>query len=305
MEFNLDDKEGLKKILEQRVQENLASKNAKAKTSADTNTDKKQEQPSKLAQDNPMIGGEHSNNSNYVLYAVVAVLIIVSFYLGITLSKNNTPTQTGNFITQDEYNAKTAELLTTIQELKESIKTPKSEEPKKEVVKPKQEKPAEPIVVVKEEVKPQVVVVKQPKQIVQIEPVIETISGETFVDYEPISSTNEYNLLKCYEEKVGSFVMPDKCIDNMKKFITDNKNASKFEIIGVVNDDDKIYLKSFLKENATPSMVEFSTMGLSRHRVVEATWRIKEILGDDSKIGFVNYTINSKVSRGFVVRAYK
>lgn len=304
MEFNLDDKEGLKKILEQRVQENLASKNAKAKTtSADTNTDKKQEQPSK-PQDNPMIS-EHSNNSNYVLYAVVAVLIIVSFYLGITLSKNNTSTQTGNFITQDEYNAKTQELLTTIQELKESIKTTKPEEPKKEVAKPKQEKPAEPVVVVKEEVKPQVVVVKQPKQIVQIEPVIETISGNTFVDYEPISSTNEYNLLKCYEEKVGSFVMPDKCIDNMKKFVADNKNASKFEIIGVVNDDDKIYLKSFLKENATPSMVEFSAMGLSRHRVVEATWRIKEILGDESKIGFVNYTINSKVSRGFVVRAYK
>ncbi|MEJ5168438.1 MAG: hypothetical protein WHU93_04670 [Arcobacteraceae bacterium] len=303
MEFKLDDKEGLKKILEQRVQENLASKNAKAKTSTDTNTEKKPEQPSK-PQDNPMIS-EPSSNSNYILYVVVAILIIVSFYLGITLSKNNTPAPTNaNYITQDEYNAKTQELLTTIQELKESIKAPKPEEPKKEVAKPKQEKHAEPIVI-KEEIKPQVVIVKQPKQIVQIEPVIETISGDTFVDYEPISSTNEYNLLKCYEEKVGSFVMPDKCIDNMKKFVADNKNASKFEIIGVVNDDDKIYLKSFLKDNATPSMVEFSAMGLSRHRVVEATWRIKEILGDDSKIGFVNYTINSKVSRGFVVRAYK
>jgi hypothetical protein len=52
-------------------------------------------------------------------------------------------------------------------------------------------------------------------------------------------------------------------------------------------------------------MVEFASMGLSRHRVVEASWKAKEIIGEDINLTPVNYTINSKISRGFVIRAYK
>lgn len=126
------------------------------------------------------------------------------------------------------------------------------------------------------------------------------------MDYEPIASEKDYNIFKCYEQRVGSFIIPDRCMENLSNFIDDNKDsATKFEIIGVVNDDDKVYLKSFFKENSTASMLDFAVMGLSRHRVVEATWKVKDILGDDSKISFVNYTINSKISRGFVIRAYK
>lgn len=107
MEFKLDDKEGIKKILEQRVQENLSSK--KPNGNKDTNQKIETE-----ANNNSTI------NTNYILYSVVALLIIISFYLGVTLSsQQNVPN--GNFITQEEYNLKTQELLNTINELKDSM----------------------------------------------------------------------------------------------------------------------------------------------------------------------------------------
>lgn len=283
MEFNIDDKEGIKKILEQRVQETLASKNYAKKPNNDNST------------------SDTINNSsitNYILFGIVLFLAtVISFYVGTTTSKTSqtnvaTPTTDNASVTVEQYNQNTQELLTTIADLKELLKTKEAEATKK-VTQTKE-------VVTKTEVAKTISQTAKP-----IVPVIETISENTNTDYEPISSTDEFNLFKCYEAKVGSFMVPDRCLENIPQFLNENKSASKFEIIGVVNDDDKIYLKSFFKETATANMIEFASMGLSRHRVVEASWKAKEIIGEDINLTPVNYTINSKISRGFVIRAYK
>ena len=74
----------------------------------------------------------------------------------------------------------------------------------------------------------------------------------------------------------------------MKKFLNANKNALRFEIIPVIAQDDNLIfdkmknnLKSMDKEFQN-RVKEYMFRGLSRERVLETSWQVKDILGEDT-----------------------
>ena len=100
-----------------------------------------------------------------------------------------------------------------------------------------------------------------------------------------------------------------KSLKELNKFLDKNKDARFFEVIGVINQTEFSVLDK-LKNEANKKGIErisnLSQIGLSRKRVIEGTWSIKNHLGVDTNIQVVNYTITSKKNnKGFVVRAYK
>lgn len=121
--------------------------------------------------------------------------------------------------------------------------------------------------------------------------------------------TKDYALFRCYDMIGGGYHISKKCINNLHTFLDNNSDAINFEIIGVVNNKDfKLLtrLKDVYKESNINKLQEFAQYGLSRKRVIEATWAVKKYLGDDVKIQTVNYTaISKKGKKGFVIRAYR
>jgi hypothetical protein len=86
-----------------------------------------------------------------------------------------------------------------------------------------------------------------------------------------------------------------------------NKDAKKYEVIGMVDDIDFKFinkLKDVYVAKKVKELSKYSQIGLSRQRVIEASWLIKEHIGNYSDIKTVNYTIHSQNKKGFVVRAY-
>ena len=114
--------------------------------------------------------------------------------------------------------------------------------------------------------------------------------------------SDKFNIFKCYDEEVAGYNLSSSCSSKIGKFLKENKNAYGFEIIGVVDPKDRELFNSKIKDK---TLTQYALMGLSRKRVVEASWRIKETLGHSTVLMPVNFNINSKVSRGFVIRAYK
>ena len=45
--------------------------------------------------------------------------------------------------------------------------------------------------------------------------------------------------------------------------------------------------------------------GLSRKRVLEASWHVKKRLGKEAIITYVNYIADTADKRGFTIRAYR
>ncbi len=86
-------------------------------------------------------------------------------------------------------------------------------------------------------------------------------------------------------------------------------DAKIFEVIGMVDIKEFKILNKLRQNNDTPEVdriSNFAQLGLSRQRVIEATWGIKGYLGTQTNIKVVNYTIVSKKKyKGFIVRAYK
>ncbi|MEA3498239.1 MAG: hypothetical protein U9R16_04185 [Campylobacterota bacterium] len=126
-----------------------------------------------------------------------------------------------------------------------------------------------------------------------------------------LANNTKYQIYRCYD-MVNDGANPSKdCISQLHNFLEINKNSSKFEIIGVVNKNsfplfEKLKEYDYADEDVIDKVSKFSKMGLSRQRVIEGTWEIKNYLGVDTNTQVVNYTITSKKNnQGFVVRAYK
>ncbi|QOG12499.1 hypothetical protein [Arcobacter sp. FWKO B] len=286
MEFKLDDKEGIKKMLEQRVQENLASQ-AEKKSSSSTQNQNTQTNASGTV-------NHSSSGFSLLIYIVLAIVLVgISFFAGTKISDKEvivkevakeSDIDLNNYITKELYIQKTEELTNTINEIRKALQEKNKKESSQQS--PKQE-----------------VVVKQ----VVYTPTNETSNmPQSLKHKEPITEESDFYIFKCYTANVGSFQVPDGCLNTLSTFLEKYSNSPKYEVIGVVNDDDIDFLKSFIKNpEQTVNFLDFATMGLSRHRVVEATWKIKQTLGENTNVIPVNYTIYSKVSRGFVIRAYK
>lgn len=123
---------------------------------------------------------------------------------------------------------------------------------------------------------------------------------------------NHVAILKCYDTQVGSYYLSEDCHKNIKEFVNLHKDASRFEVIGVTDKDDFTIINKLMKKDDslntkdTELLKDFSDLSLGRYRVIQATWQIKDALGENTFVTPVNYTIHSKKdNRGVVVRVYK
>ena len=120
------------------------------------------------------------------------------------------------------------------------------------------------------------------------------------------STSKDYKLVKCYDLKAGDFYLSQTCKKNITNFLKNNADAKRFEVIGVVDQKD---FSTFTTQDPTSKsgqeLQKYSNMGLARYRVLETSWLITEVLGEDAVLTPVNYTITSKKNnRGSIIRAY-
>ncbi|MEA3352433.1 MAG: hypothetical protein U9Q33_01255 [Campylobacterota bacterium] len=154
------------------------------------------------------------------------------------------------------------------------------------------------------------------EKIVEVEKVVEV---EKIVEIEkPTAAPQQFDTKKdplklkdiyqCYT-MVGDIYPSEECVDKLNLFLDKNKDAYKYEVIGVINKDSFPVLdKVTTKENKRMinRVSNLAQTGLSRKRVIEAMWNVKNKLGVSRDITTVNYTIISNEGlAGFIVRAYK
>ena len=112
----------------------------------------------------------------------------------------------------------------------------------------------------------------------------------------------KFNSISCYDTKVSLKNLSNTCINKIKSFLNKNKNTTvRFQIIPLLDDKDE----STFSVVKSKSKQEFLKLGLSRARVLEAAWLVKDTLGKEALITYVNYIAQSKQGRGVIIRAYK
>ncbi len=156
-------------------------------------------------------------------------------------------------------------------------------------------------------------ILEEEKKIVEepiyIEPIVEVIKEESIKIVKDEIIAKEFDVFKCYDMSDGGFYQSDISIKKLYKFLEEHKSAKYFEIIGVVNKLDFKLLRDAKPnlDNKQLNLIEqLSQLGLSRKRVVEGSWNLKQYLGEDVNLRVVNYTITSqKNHKGFVIRAYR
>jgi len=123
-----------------------------------------------------------------------------------------------------------------------------------------------------------------------------------------IEAKEHFETYTCKTLKSGSEYISLKCKNDLKKFIEKHKDAKRFEVIGLVDKQEfKLIekLEDVYGKVRLGNLAKYSQTGLSRQRVIEATWIIKKYIPKNISVDTVNYTVTGKNKRGFVVRAYK
>lgn len=119
---------------------------------------------------------------------------------------------------------------------------------------------------------------------------------------------SNFKTYTCKSFQKGSINVPNSCKKALYKFIDKYKTQAKgFEVIGMVDKTEfKLIqnLEDVYGNDEVKRVKKYVQIGLSRQRVIETTWLVKERLQNGKKIGAVNYTVYSKNKRGFVIRAY-
>ncbi len=122
--------------------------------------------------------------------------------------------------------------------------------------------------------------------------------------------SKKYDATGCYAETAGTYVFYASCKERVEKFLEENKNATSFQIIPVVDIKDKVYIKDIIsnvkdKDIDRTALKDYLMEGLSRKRVLEASWHVKKQLGKEAIITYVNYIADTADKRGFTIRAYR
>jgi len=161
-------------------------------------------------------------------------------------------------------------------------------------------------------------IVKVPvEKIVEVEKIVK-VPVEKIIEVKKMSNTplvrkekelkRTFSTYTCKDMKSGSIKISQKCKNDLYLFLKRNKDSKVFEVIGMIdNKDFKLLnkLKDVYGEKRIKHLSKYSQIGLSRQRVIEASWLMKKYLGDYNNIKTVNYKINAKDKKGFIVRAYK
>lgn len=123
-----------------------------------------------------------------------------------------------------------------------------------------------------------------------------------------LTNRSKYKTYTCKDFQKGSIVVPKSCKQELYRFLDKYQSTTKeFEVIGMVDHTEFKLIRNLEDVYGTSEVKEvkkYVQIGLSRQRVIETTWLIKEYLETANKIGAVNYTVYSNNKRGFVVRAY-
>lgn len=258
-----------------------------------------------------------TKQSNTMVYILIAIIVILLGYIGYVYSSNDMVKKgklksdyilkssiefdmlpdyvQGRYVDFYQHNTKINQLTQKIKMLESKINN--SVEPKivEKIIKVPVEK-----------------IVKVPvEKIVEVERIMAVpISVQAENDEESMSSSSakSYDTFTCKNLEEGSIKITSSCIKELHNFIDENKNAKKYEVIGMVDNTDFKFinkLKDVYGAKKIKELSKYSQIGLSRQRVIEASWVIREYIGDYKNIKTVNYTITTSNKKGFVVRAYK
>ncbi len=134
---------------------------------------------------------------------------------------------------------------------------------------------------------------------------------EKIIEIKTEIDKDKYKTYTCKSFEAGGIVIPQSCKKELFQFLDSHQDSKLFEIIGLVDNTEfrliknleEVYGKEKIKD-----IKKYVQRGLSRQRVVEMTWLIKEhfrkLGNDEFKLNAVNYSLYSKDKRGFVIKAY-
>lgn len=146
---------------------------------------------------------------------------------------------------------------------------------------------------------------------------VKEITKEQEIKKTSSTPTRIKEFAKCYDMERGSYSSSASCQKNLIDFVNNHKNASYFEIIGIVDEteftlfknlenNNSLYEKLELNAHSLDIIKNFTQVGLAQHRVMEAQWLIKEHTKTTVKVYNANYNLFSNEGfRGFIIRAYK
>lgn len=146
---------------------------------------------------------------------------------------------------------------------------------------------------------------------------VKEISSEPKTKKIPLAPKRINEVAKCYDMDKGSYSSSSLCKSNLIEFMNKHKNASYFEVIGIVDETEFTVFKNLENNTAfyeklelTPHSLDiiknFTQVGLAQHRAMEAQWLIKEHIKTNVKVYNANYNLFSNEGfRGFIIRAYK
>lgn len=281
---NNDKTEELKEILNKKlssdeIKKKLKEENKKAST--------KEEVKIPYIKNKEHDDEKESNILLYLVSTIAFLLLILTIYLFVRTPNTKQPIET---LTIEKEN-----IINTPSEIKDLVK--------EEVINVLEKNE------VKEEPKKE-----EPKEIIKEKIVEKTIEKEVILEkgnFKKFYNSLKYNTLKCYNFKTADIKLDSTCLKELPKFLNDNKNAIRFEVIPVLaEDDNKIFekMKNTLNskdEKFVATVKEYMYRGLSRERVLETSSQIKSILGEDIILTPTNYYVKStKNNKGVIIRAY-
>lgn len=281
---NNDKTEELKEILNKKlssdeIEKKLKEENKKAST--------KEEVKIPYIKNKEHDDEKESNILLYLVSTIAFLLLILTIYLFVRTPNTKQPIET---MTIEKEN-----IINTPSEIKDLVK--------EEVINVLEKNE------VKEEPKRE-----EPKEIIKEKIVEKTIEKEVILEkgnFKKFYNSLKYNTLKCYNFKTADIKLDSTCLKELPKFLNDNKNAIRFEVIPVLaEDDNKIFekMKNTLNskdEKFVATVKEYMYRGLSRERVLETSSQIKSILGEDIILTPTNYYVKStKNNKGVIIRAY-
>lgn len=134
--------------------------------------------------------------------------------------------------------------------------------------------------------------VKIVEKIVKIEP--------TKKDLINMFNTENFKAFTCKNYPINKFQLNNKCKGELKMFLSENKNAFRFEVVSYLGKRD---VNSYLKYKSY--LEEILMAGISTKRANEMAWHIKQELSENAIITSKDYYIKSdERTSSVMVKAY-
>eukprot|EP01029_Cantina_marsupialis_P020829 TRINITY_DN49225_c0_g1_i1.p1 TRINITY_DN49225_c0_g1~~TRINITY_DN49225_c0_g1_i1.p1 ORF type:complete len:318 (+),score=55.54 TRINITY_DN49225_c0_g1_i1:84-1037(+) len=252
------------------------------------------------------------NESNIVKFLILIALLLLALVVFLFIKEDSL----SKALDENTTNIQAETTPKVIEENKKLIEKEKEnkEEISKDINKEELKTNAEEKVVEKKEKTSEKTNNDEPKvetKIITKEVIKEKVINLEKSDFKKYYNSEKFNIVKCYNFNAGSVIPPKQCKENIKKFIVDNKDALRFEVIPVIAEEDNIVfdkLKNNIKDldkSFQEKVKEYMFRGFSRERVLETTWQIKELSPRGTIITPTNFYVKSKKNnKGVIIRAY-